>query len=230
MPDPDQDEMAAVFYALHTSDHTEGGGPFMCDSGMIAVESEQLNARRLRNIKVEFVESELDLLNRLIDIVLELDPDIVSGWEVQAGSWGYLTARGRSYGLDVGEQISRAPARHMGGGSDRWGMQTTSTFKVTGRHVLNVWRIMRSEHTFSIYTFENVVFQILRRRYVYCACSISFVSNIGGRTPWYSPQTVTNWYNSSVAEHAHRVLRYFAQRTSMVLEILDVAEVVTKNA
>ncbi|KAI0365248.1 hypothetical protein BV20DRAFT_1039013 [Pilatotrama ljubarskyi] len=212
---PDEDEIAAVFYALHSSDESgsDGGSAFTCETGVIAVESDQLNFRRLRNLKVEFVESELELLNRLIDTVVELDPDIVSGWEVQAASWGYLAARGRTYGLDVGEQISRAPGRHMAGGSDQWGMKTTSTFKVTGRHVLNVWRIMRSEHNFSIYTFENVVFQILRRR-----------------TPWYSPQTLTDWYHSPVPEHADRLLRYFARRTSMVLEILDVAEVVTKNA
>lgn len=67
-------------------------------------------------------------------------------------------------GLDVGEQISRAPGR-TAGGYDGWAMKTSSTFKVIGRHVLNLWRIMRSEHTFSVYTFEHVVFQLLRRRY-----------------------------------------------------------------
>ncbi len=45
-------------------------------------------------------------------------------------------------------------------------MKTSSTFKVIGRHVLNLWRIMRSEQTFNIYTFEHVVFQLLHRRYV----------------------------------------------------------------
>lgn len=44
-------------------------------------------------------------------------------------------------------------------------MTHTSTFKVVGRYVLNVWRIMRSEHSLEIYTFENTVFQILRKRY-----------------------------------------------------------------
>ncbi len=73
-------------------------------------------------------------------------------------------------GLDVGEQISRAPGRTAGGGYDAWGMKTTSTFKVIGRHVLNLWRIMRSEQTLNIYTFENVVFQLLRRRYFIPSC------------------------------------------------------------
>lgn len=53
----------------------------------------------------------------------------------------------------------------MSGSYDQWGMKTTSTFKVIGRHVLNLWRIIRSEHNFNIYTFENAAFQILRQRY-----------------------------------------------------------------
>ncbi len=74
------------------------GEAFVCESDIIVVDSDQLNPRRLRSLKAEFVDSELELLNRLIDVILELDPDILSGWEVQAASWGYLSARGRSYG------------------------------------------------------------------------------------------------------------------------------------
>ena len=62
------------------------------------MQSEQFSQRRLRNLKAEFVNSELDLLNRVIDVIVDFDPDIISGWEVQAASWGYLSARGRSYG------------------------------------------------------------------------------------------------------------------------------------
>ncbi|KAI0724555.1 hypothetical protein C8T65DRAFT_704388 [Cerioporus squamosus] len=212
VPDAGDDEIAAVFYSFQGSDR-EDGGAFSCESGLIAVQNDKFSQRRLRSVKAEFVDSELDLLNRVIDVILDFDPDIISGWEVQAASWGYLGARGRSYGLDVGEQLSRAPGRTAGGGYDAWGMKTTSTFKVIGRHVLNLWRIMRSEQTLNIYTFENVVFQLLRRR-----------------TPWYSPRTLTEWYNSPVPDHAARVLHYFARRTDMVLEMLEAAEVVTKNA
>ena len=49
-------------------------------------------------MKLEILTDELDLLNRLIDITIEIDPDILTGWEVQAGSWGYLQARGQTYG------------------------------------------------------------------------------------------------------------------------------------
>lgn len=70
-------------------------------------------------------------------------------------------------GLDISDLISRAPPRYStGGGPDQWGMRKLSTFKVAGRHVLNSWRIMRSEKTLTMYTFENVVFEVLRRRFI----------------------------------------------------------------
>lgn len=42
---------------------------------------------------------ELDLINRIIDVVRELDPDIIVGWDVQTASWGYLNARANTYGI-----------------------------------------------------------------------------------------------------------------------------------
>jgi DNA polymerase zeta len=44
------------------------------------------------------VEGELELINRIVDVVLDFDPDVVVGWEIQHASWGYLNARSQSYG------------------------------------------------------------------------------------------------------------------------------------
>ena len=66
----------------------------------------------------------------------------------------------------MSDAIGRAPIRQLGGGSDAWGLRNTSTFKVAGRHVLNVWRIMRVELSLNLYSFENVAFQVLNRRCV----------------------------------------------------------------
>ena len=40
-------------------------------------------------------DSELDIINRLVDVVRELDPDILTGYEVQSSSWGYVIERAR---------------------------------------------------------------------------------------------------------------------------------------
>lgn len=55
----------------------------------------------MRDFQLDIVDDELDLLNRVVDIVLELDPDVIVGWEIQNASWGYLKARGNHYGMSV---------------------------------------------------------------------------------------------------------------------------------
>jgi DNA polymerase zeta len=62
------------------------------------VENIQLNLGRLRDADTVIVPSELELLNKIVDMVIDLDPDILVGWEIQSSSWGYLRARFRSYG------------------------------------------------------------------------------------------------------------------------------------
>ena len=68
---------------------------------MLVLENAQLDARRIRNQTFETVSGELDLINRTVDIVQELDPDIIVGWDVQLASWGYLSARANTYGADT---------------------------------------------------------------------------------------------------------------------------------
>lgn len=47
---------------------------------------------------------------------------------------------------------------------DEWGYKKASTYKICGRHMLNVWRLMRSELTLMSYTFENVAYNLLHNR------------------------------------------------------------------
>ncbi|PCH36835.1 DNA/RNA polymerase [Wolfiporia cocos MD-104 SS10] len=216
MPDPEEDEVGAVFYSYQDSAdfQVDESDTFLGETGMIVVQNKHPKVTPgSSTVGVEFVASELDLLNRLIDLVIEVDPDIVIGWEVQAASWGYINSRASTYGLDLGEQISRAPSGSASGGPDQWGMRTTSTFRVVGRHVLNLWRIMRAEQNLTSYTFENVAFHLLHRR-----------------IPRYTPKTLTEWYGSNIPYHANNVYQYFLSRVRMDLEIVSLAEVVTKNA
>lgn len=42
-----------------------------------------------------------------------------------------------------------------------------SLFQVEGRHVMNLWRMLKGELTLCHYSFENVAFHLLHRRCVY---------------------------------------------------------------
>ncbi len=64
------------------------------------------------------------------------------------------------------ESLSRVVSGHGGAKKDFYSATHTSTFKVSGRHILNIWRILRSELNLTQYTFENVAFHLLHQRFV----------------------------------------------------------------
>jgi DNA polymerase zeta len=133
--------------------------------------------------------------------------------------------------MELEELISRAPARTAHNENDQWGLRQTSTLKVVGRHMLNVWRIMRSEQNLRVYTFENVVDHLLHERFAPLDNAVaSFRTLTQPRFPYYSPATLTRWFRSTVPNQAIRLLRHFHERTRAVIRLLDVSEVVTKTA
>lgn len=81
-----------MFYTFQTAEEEPTIRRVLC------VESLQINIGRLRDMTLEVFSSELDLINSLVDIIIDLDPDILVGWDVQNSSWGYLSARARSFG------------------------------------------------------------------------------------------------------------------------------------
>lgn len=93
VPDPEKDTVVAVFYAFHSA------GMEITRSGVLALGCPQLQAKRLRTVNIESFQTELDLLNGVIDLTVDLDPDIVVGWDVQTMSWGFLEARAKTFGI-----------------------------------------------------------------------------------------------------------------------------------
>lgn len=98
MPNPDADEVTAAFWTYQCPGVDDGAGPNL-QSGIVVVESKHIHHARLRKPSIEYVSTELELLNTIIDTVMEFNPDIVVGWEVQVASWGYLNSRAQQYGL-----------------------------------------------------------------------------------------------------------------------------------
>ncbi|KAF5313110.1 hypothetical protein D9619_003181 [Psilocybe cf. subviscida] len=206
VPNPETDSVAAILYAHITREN-------ILQTGAIVIEDSPLDRQRMRPPNTESVQDEVELLNRLIDLVVDFDPDIVTGWEVQNNSWGFLNSRGNFLNLPLSEMVSRAPPRNSGDKNEQWSFRKTSVFKVTGRHVLNLWRVMRTERTLTIYSFENVVFDVLRRR-----------------VPYYSYQTLTAWYHSDTPVHQSYLFQHLQMRAVTNLQLLEETEMVTKTA
>nr|XP_031862677.1 uncharacterized protein CI109_001688 [Kwoniella shandongensis]KAA5529749.1 hypothetical protein CI109_001688 [Kwoniella shandongensis] len=218
LPDPEKDAITAIFYCYQNEDDTVPDTTVHpgYHAGYVVLDSPQANPDRMRldGIPCHVVDGELDLINWVIDTVKGWDPDVLAGWELHNSSWGYLAARANEeYSIDLMDQLSRVVSAKTGPKNDGYSAHHTSTFKVAGRHILNIWRICRSEVNLTQYTFENVVFHILHQR-----------------IPHYSPANLTALWKSKVSGHAQRVLKYFFQRVVIDIEIVDQAEIITKNA
>ncbi|KAL5444580.1 hypothetical protein PMIN07_000157 [Paraphaeosphaeria minitans] len=216
-PDPAKDEIQAIFWCIQGE---EGANDTHHRTGMLCLSENEGIVNQIRkqtSVAVEYEEDELDLINRIVDIVRHFDPDILTGYEVHNGSWGYLIERARlKFEYDLCDEISRTKSQshgRFGKEADRWGFTHTSTIRVTGRHMINIWRAMRGELNLLQYTMENVVFHLLHKR-----------------IPHYQYSDLTTWYTSSKPRDLAKVLDYFITRVQLDLDILEANEIVPRTS
>ncbi|KAF1841784.1 DNA polymeras-like protein zeta catalytic subunit [Cucurbitaria berberidis CBS 394.84] len=217
VPDPAEDEIQCIFWTVQGEKNVTTARPRV---GILCLSDEHGIAERMAkqvSVEVEYEEDELDLINRIVDIVRQFDPDILTGYEVHNGSWGYLIERARmKFEYNLCDEISRMKSQshgRFGKEADRWGFTHTSTIRVTGRHMINIWRAMRGELNLLQYTMENVVFHLLHKR-----------------IPHYQHSDLTTWYTSNKPRDLSKVLDHFVTRVQLNLDILEANEIVPRTS
>lgn len=222
VPDPKEDEVQCIFWSAKSDEHSQDGSQFPVTTlcGIIVVsENGELAERMRRCTKDEVVaeETELDAMIRMVEIVRSHDPDVLTGYEVHGSSWGYLIERARhEYDYNLCDEFSRMKTQshgRFGKEADRWGFNTTSTIRVTGRHMINIWRAMRGEINLLQYTMENVVWHLLHRR-----------------IPHYSYHTLSDWYTNGRHRDLVKCFRYYMTRTKMDIQILEENELIPRTS
>lgn len=223
VPNPEEDEVKCIFWCVRSDEDFNLSSQSASDStlsGVVVLSEDGELARRIRRMtSVEVFEeaSELDVMVRMVELVRTYDPDILTGYEVHGGSWGYLIERARlKYQYDLCDEFSRMKSLshgRIGKDADRWGFNTTSTIRVTGRHMINIWRAMRGELNLLQYTMENVVWHLLHRR-----------------IPHYSYKDLTEWYSNGRAADLDKVLKYHLIRTRLDIEILETNELIPRTS
>lgn len=218
-PDPEKDEVSMVVWCLADEQLDQEA-----KLGIVVLSNPKDSSLvdRIRRIvggtvQIDEEDDELDLFNRMVDVVRSHDPDILTGYEVHNSSWGYLIERARlQYEFNLPDEFSRMKSQshgRFGKDADRWGFTHTSTVRITGRHTINIWRAMRSELNLLQYTMENVVFHVLHRR-----------------IPHYPFATLTKWFRSEKPRDLAKALDYFITRTQLDLEILDANELIPRTS
>lgn len=222
VPNPEEDEVQCLFWCLQLDDNDlESNWAAEGTRVGIVVLSEdgEMPKKIAKQVAVEVQEesSELDLIMRMVEIVRNHDPDILTGYEVHGGSWGYLIERARlKYEYNLCDEFSRMKSQshgRFGKDNDKWGFNNTSTIRVTGRHMINIWRAMRSELNLLQYTMENVVFHLLHRR-----------------IPHFTWADLTRWYTSQKPRDLARIINYYISRVQLDLEILEQNELIPRTS
>ncbi|ANZ76042.1 BA75_02457T0 [Komagataella pastoris] len=214
-PNPQTDAIKAIFWTFE-SQHSEIDLQIE-DSG-IFVWQENVNEESMRKLRllskqpVAVLESEIELIQEFVSLVEYIDPDIITAFEPNSSSWGYMIERCKHvYDLDLCEKFSRVQYKFNNKTKDQWGYTHGSTFKITGRHVLNLWRALTHEITLTNYTLENLVYHILHLR-----------------IPHYNYGVLSKWFESENPRYKSLVLNYFTQRVALEVQIINQIQLISK--
>lgn len=104
--DPEKDAITAVFYCYQScfapsADADERRTEYK--TGIIVLDDGRTSLSKngqypglsswAQGSEIVFVDDELSLFNTLEGVVLDLDPDVLTSFELQHGGWGYVGAR-----------------------------------------------------------------------------------------------------------------------------------------
>ncbi|CAL7952234.1 unnamed protein product [Xylocopa violacea] len=218
LPDPEHDSVEAIFYAIHNdvplSSKTE-----QIEHG--AIVNLSIKNSKLKDIHsmgamcpISYVSSEEDLLNSLIVLIRHYDPDILVGWEIEFFSWGYIFHRASCIGLsDFMWRISRISNIALTSkGNQAIDKDSFTDAKVPGRIVLDVWRIMRHEITLLNYTFESVMYNVMRER---ISCP--------------NFQTLSNWWKHKNITMQWKVITHYVTRVIGILRMINHLDIIGRT-
>jgi len=224
LPDPRYDEVRAIAVFFRHEALRDGTN----DKILLIVrppdgcEFSLLPAALSEDIEIHQVETETLLFEEFVDLTAKHDPDIIAGWEVQMASVGYLADRAAEIGIDLNQRISRMrdpqrSRRTLNENTDGKNVaveylnRKQSIQSIVGRHILNVWRLARSEVKLPCYTFENVVAEVLRKR-----------------VPFHSNRDLTRWFRGSYAE-IQRSLGYICHRACTTMSLVDELDIIGRT-
>ncbi|XP_051144572.1 DNA polymerase zeta catalytic subunit [Andrographis paniculata] len=96
---------------------------------------------------------------------------------------------------------------------DEWGRTHASGIHVSGRIVLNIWRLMRNEVKLNIYTVEAVAETVLKRKVPYI--------------PW---KVLTKWFSSGPGQARYKSVHYILERAKLNLQIMNQLDMINRTS
>ncbi|KAK7079689.1 error-prone translesion synthesis, partial [Halocaridina rubra] len=216
LPDPLHDPISAVVFTIIQDVPVDHPSPQKL-KGVLVVSSSSgdlISRSGVTGLHVLHVHDELALLNEIVSLVTSWDPDLLVGYEVQMSSWGYLLERGSALNVEIVSRLSRVPegsSSHFEEEYDEFGADHTSQIHITGRIVLNIWRLMRAEVALQSYTLPNVAYHVLHQR-----------------IPTFSHDDLREWW--LIDNTRFRTLEYYITRCDLTIDLLHRLDLIPRTA
>lgn len=214
-PDPQLDPVSAIFYGII---HDSPESTLNNTSGVFVVNALFANPQASKKIlegtgvdcNVTYVDSETDLINEFVRFLQKCDPDILTGYEIEMASWGYLIERGYSLGLNLPPLLSRITNVKSSVKNDQ---KFSEEFHLPGRIVLDMWRLMRHEVALQSYTFENIVYHILHKR-----------------VPVYSFKDLSFWWEHKSCLYRHKTVDFYLLRIKSIVMLIEQLDLIGRTS
>lgn len=96
---------------------------------------------------------------------------------------------------------------------DEWGRTHASGVHVSGRIILNCWRLVRSEVKLNMYTAEAVAEEVLRRKIPFIPC-----------------RELTKWFSSGPGRARYRCIEYIVNKAKLNIQIMTQLDMINRTS
>lgn len=219
LPNPLKDPISMLVYKFYNPSRVN------CESeecsGLLMYDPENLLELRYKlkgvslsaSCHLDVFDDELSMFDSFISIVVKLDPDLLTGYEVHSSSWGYLIERYNSLvDGNILALLGRCITSSEGIQMNRWGYTHSTSYKFNGRHMINLWRVLKSDISLTSYTLENLSQKILHRT-----------------LPRYLNKQLSLWLKSFLAGNLLFVSNYYFNRIDVGFQLLKSRKIISKT-
>lgn len=163
----------------------------------------------MKDIELFVVDTELELIMKIVEVVNSYDPEILIGYEMELLSWGYLLERSSVLNMRVGPALSRVSDDQLSHNSKIVESNFVQPIMFTGRMVFSTWRIIKHEINLNTCSYERIHHHALNER-----------------VPCFGFDTLTRWFNEN--KNRWRVIDYYLTRVVGQMRILDRFDLMAK--
>lgn len=162
-----------------------------------------------KDLDLHVVDTEIELIMTLVELVKFHDPEILLGYEVELLSWGYVLERATILDMNVAMPLSRITDKQADGSTEEVQSRFVQPIIFTGRMVFSVWRIVKHEINLTTWSYERL-----------------HNHTLGERVPCFAFETLTEWFNQN--RNRWRVIDYYFIRVVGQMRILDKFDLISK--